>query len=209
MYRRLVFCGVLALSVLGSAYSAQADCSAEVDAAFVKLRQAAAFRMMTKIVNDQGSLSMSVDYVPPDRMHQTVETGTSAGTVELIVIGSDAWSNQGQGWAKVPDKFAKEVSGQMRQSLSGNKSANAAYECLGEKTFEGAKYVAYRTELPPVAAKTGAGAVPGNVQMLYVDKETGLPVRNIVTKPDAPNERLFDGTFQLREGLKIDVPATR
>lgn len=207
MHRRLGFCWVLALSLLGGAQSAQADCRAEVDAAFAKLRQATAFRMTTTIVNDQGSLSMSVDYVPPDRMHQTVETGTSAGTVELIVIGSEAWSNQGQGWAKVPDKFANEVSGQMRESLSGNKSPNTAYECLGEKIFEGAKYVAYRAELPPVATNTADDAASGNVQMLYVDRDTGLPARNIVTKQNAPNERLFDGTFQLRDGLKIEVPA--
>lgn len=192
-----------------STQAARADCSAEVDAAFGKLRELSAFRMETTIVNEQGSLRMAVDYLPPDRMHQTVETGTDAGTVQLIVIGSEAWSNQGHGWARMPEKFANEVAGQMRQSLAARQQAGTDYECLGEQTVEGKTYLAYRASLPAVHGNTAAEPPPPNVQTVYIDKETGLPARNIVTQGDAPDTRLFDGTFKVREGLKIEAPAVQ
>ncbi len=42
--------------------------------------------------------------------------------------------------------------------------------------------------------------------MVYIDKALGVPVRNIVTPEADPNKRLFDGTFSLRDGLKIEPP---
>jgi hypothetical protein len=159
--------------------------------------------MEATIVNEQGQLRMSVDYVPPDRMHQTVETGTAAGTVELIVIGSEAWSNQGQGWAELPETFAKKVSAQMHLALAEGQNRDTDYQCLGELQLEGGQYLAYRAELPP--AKAASDGKP-NIQTVYIDKVSGIPVRNIVTPQDAPEKRLFDGTFRLREGLKIEKP---
>jgi len=178
-----------------------------VEAAFAKLRELPAFQMATTVVSEQGTLKMSVDYVPPDRMHQTVETGTSAGTVELIVIGSDAWSNQGSGWAPLPEKFATQVSSQMRLSLAQGQSRDTEYTCLGEQGFEDARYTAYRAELPPTGAKVPTLAKP-NIQTVYVDKISGLPVRNIVTPQDEPEKRLFNGTFKKLDGRKIEKPAT-
>lgn len=148
---------------------AHADCSAEVDAAFEKLRQSTAFRMETTIVNEQGSLRMSVDYLPPDRMHQTVDTGTDAGTVQLIVVGSDAWSNQGHGWARMPEKFANEVAGQMRQSLAARQHAGTDYECLGEQAVDGKNYLAYRASLP---AEENRSASP---QHRHARRQAGYP----------------------------------
>lgn len=160
-------------------------------------------------MNEQGALRMAVDYLPPDRMHQTVETGTDAGTVQLIVIGSDAWSNQGQGWARVPEKFANEMAGQMRQSLAGRQHTGTDYECLGEQAIEGKNHLAYRASLPSVHGNTAAEAPRPNVQTVYIDKVSGLPVRNIVTPSDAPDNRLFDGSFHVRDGLKIEDPTAQ
>lgn len=207
--RRLAGVLLLVSGLCVSTQAARADCSAEVDAAFGKLRELSAFRMETTIVNEQGSLRMAVDYLPPDRMHQTVDTGTDAGTVQLIVIGSEAWSNQGHGWAKMPEKFANEVAGQMRQSLAARQHSGTNYECLGEQTFEGKTYLAYRASLPAVHGNTAAEPPPPNVQTVYIDKVSGLPVRNIVTPGDKPDTRLFDGTFQVRDGLKIEAPTTQ
>lgn len=55
-----------------TAGSALTDCTSEMNDAFAKLRKSAAFRMETKITNPQGTLTMSNDYVLPDRMRQTV-----------------------------------------------------------------------------------------------------------------------------------------
>ena len=53
--------------------------------------------------------------------------------------------------------------------------------------------------------KAAAEAAP-NVQTVYIDKATGLPARNVVTPENDDKKRLFDGTFSLRDDLKIEPP---
>ncbi len=88
--------------------------------AFAKLRKSAAFRMETTITNPQGTLTMSNDYVLPDRMHQTVSMSSGGpGTMEMILVGGKAWSNQGNaGWAEVPEKFASTIAKQMKDTVA-------------------------------------------------------------------------------------------
>lgn len=198
---------LLALSFTASA--AAADCTAEVNEAFAKLRKSAAFRMETRITNAQGTLTMSNDYVLPDRMHQTVSMSSGGpGAMEMILIGGKAWSNQGNaGWAEVPEKFATTIAKQMKETVAEPPKDESQFECLGDVTFEGKTYAAYRAKRGP--AREGSAAAPtadANVQTVYVDKALGVPVRNIVTPESDPNKRLFDGTFSLRTGLKIEPP---
>jgi hypothetical protein len=204
------------ISLLASIGTARADCTSEVNDAFAKLRKSSAFRMETKITNPQGTLTMSNDYVLPDRMHQTVSmSGDGApGAMEMILINGKAWSNQGNaGWAEVPEKFATTIAKQMKETVVEPPKDQSHFECLGEVAFEGKTYAGYRTKRAPDkpdAAPAGPAATPAgdaaNVQMVYIDKALGVPVRNIVTPEADPNKRLFDGTFSLRDGLKIDPP---
>ena len=202
------------IGLLASVSTAQADCTSEVNDAFAKLRKSSAFRMETKITNPQGTLTMSNDYVLPDRMHQSVSmSGDGApGAMEMILIGGKAWSNQGNaGWAEVPEKFATTIAKQMKDTVVEPPKDESQFECLGDVTFEGKTYAAYKAKRS--AGKTdGAPAIPAagaavdNVQTVYIDKALGVPVRNIVTSQAEPDKRLFDGTFSLRDGLKIEPP---
>ncbi len=143
----LAFIGLLA--TIGTAH---ADCTSEVNDAFAKLRKSSAFRMETKITNPQGTLTMSNDYVLPDRMHQSVSmSGDGApGAMEMILIGGKAWSNQGNaGWAEVPDKFATTIAKQMKETVVEPPKDQSQFECLGEVTFEGKTYAGYRTKRAP------------------------------------------------------------
>jgi hypothetical protein len=206
---------ILAFAVLTcTAGSATADCTSEVNDAFAKLRKSAAFRMETKITNPQGTLTMSNDYVLPDRMHQTVSMGGDGPqAMQMILVGGKAWSNQGNaGWAEVPEKFATTIAKQMKDTVVEPPKDESQFECLGDVAFEGKTYAAYRTKRAPGAAAAPAAPGPGpagdaaNVQTVYIDKALGVPVRNIVTPASDPNKRLFDGTFSLRAGLKIEPP---
>ena len=211
---------ILAFAVLTiTAGTAAADCTSEVNDAFAKLRKSAAFRMETKITNPQGTLTMSNDYVLPDRMHQTVSMGGDGPqAMQMILVAGKAWSNQGNaGWAEVPEKFATTIAKQMKDTVVEPPKDESQFECLGDVSFEGKTYAAYRTKRAPGAAEgavaTPAPAPPGpaagdaaNVQTVYIDKALGVPVRNIVTPVSDPNKRLFDGTFSLRAGLKIEPP---
>lgn len=192
---------------------AMADCKTDVDAAFEKLRAAKSFRLKTKIVNAQGQLTMESDYILPDRMHQRVMMDGSTAPMEMILIGNKAWSNQGQGWAEVPEKFAETIAKQMKETVVEPPKASIEYKCLGDKDLEGQTFAAYQGVLPmpipPDAEQKGprvtAVSVP-NQQSVFIDKATGLPVRNIVTPVTEPDKRVFDGTFTVVEGLKIEEP---
>ena len=212
---------ILALAIVTiTAGTATADCTSEVNDAFAKLRKSTAFRMETKITNPQGTLTMSNDYVLPDRMHQTVSmSGDGPQAMQMILVGGKAWSNQGNaGWAEVPEKFATTIAKQMKDTVVEPPKDESQFECLGEVSFEGKTYSAYRTKRAPGAAESAAAApaaaAPGpgpagdaaNVQTVYIDKALGVPARNIVTPVSDPNKRLFDGTFSLRAGLKIEPP---
>lgn len=207
--RVLVAATLIALAHCGSAH---ADCKAEVDQAFSKLRASRGFRLETTIVNEQqGTLRMTVDYQLPDRMHQRVALGSQEQRMETIAIGSKVWSNQGQGWSEVPANFAEVISKQLKESVAEPSKSNLAYECLGESTFEGKSYLAYKATLPPVADEAVKGdkavpAGPANIQTLYIDKASGLPARNVVTKGDGSDTRLFDGTFSVPSDITINAP---
>ena len=45
-----------------------------------------------------------------------------------------------------------------------------------------------------------------NLQNVYVDKETGVPARNIVTPVTDPESRVFDGKFTIVKELSIEPP---
>lgn len=196
---KLLFVAAMALV----AQPAMADqCTDAVNAAFTKLRKSDAFRMETRITNAQGELGVQTDYVPPDRMHQRVDSGTAAGVVELIVIGKRAWSNQGkQGWAELPEKFASTVVAQMHQTIADRKDDGMTYSCLGEQELEGKRYEAYQAKLP-----AAPGADTSNIQTVYIDKVTKVPARNIVTPAAATAKRLFDGRFTLLANRQIEQP---
>ncbi|MCK9909602.1 hypothetical protein MXD81_10710, partial [Microbacteriaceae bacterium K1510] len=121
---------------------AAADCTSEVNEAFAKLRKSAAFRMETKVTNPQGTLTMSNDYLLPDRMHQTVSMGSGGPEkMEMILISGKAWSNQGNaGWAEVPADFASKIAQQMKETVTDAPKDDSKFECLGDVTFEGKTY---------------------------------------------------------------------
>lgn len=202
---------MLGLSI-GLAGHAGASCKEDVDKAFSKLRGSSGFRLETKIVNEQqGTLHMTVDYVLPDRMHQRVALGDQAQKMETIAIGNKVWSNQGQGWTEVPANFAEVIAKQLKESIAEPSKSQLDYDCLGEATLEGKSYLAYKASLPPVVEEKAKGepakaAEPANIQTLYIDQTTGLPVRNIVTKGDGSDKRLFDGTFSTPSDITINAP---
>ncbi len=193
---------------------ADQPCKEQVDAAFAKLREAKAFRLETTITNAEGTLNMKADYVLPDRMHQIVTLTGQPMTMDLLVIGTRAWSTERGAWAELPPAFADTVSKQIKETVAEPPKVATDYKCAGDKDFEGKTYALYQGVLPmPLAAdskdkgpRISAVSVP-NQQNVYIDKGTGLPARNIVTPVTDPSKRLFDGTFTVVHDLAIEPPA--
>jgi hypothetical protein len=193
---------------------ADTSCKEQVDQAFAKLRDSKSFRLETTIVNPkEGTLKMKADYLLPDKMHQTVMLGTDSVQMEMIVIGKEAWSNEGEGWQPMPEKFAATVANQVKETVAEPPKVSTDYTCAGDKDFEGKHYTLYQgilnQTIAPDAKQTGprvSAMTEPKQQSIYVDKETGLPARNIVTPLTDPNNRLFDGTFTVVRDLSIEPP---
>lgn len=212
--RPFILLGLLA-STLPAAAAEGVDpaCTKQVNEAFAKLRSQKSFRLETSIKNDDGLLNLRADYVLPDRMHQTVTLGKDGPPMELIVIGTNAWSNQGSGWAQLPENFAQAVAKQLQDTIAAGTASGTEYTCLGEKDFEGHSLLGFQGALPmPLSEdakergpRMAALSIP-KIQSIYIDKHTGLPLRNIVTTATDPDKRLFDGTFSVVDSLVIDQP---
>jgi hypothetical protein len=205
----------LFLSLLSGPALAELSCKEQVDNAFAKLRDAKKFRLNTTITNKDGTLKMEAEYVLPDRMHQTITLGGEGPAMQMIVVGKKAWSNQGNGWVVLPDQFANTVAIQIQESVANAPKVSTEYKCAGDTEFEGKTYALYQgvlaMPLPADAKEKGprvsAVSAPKQ-QSVYVDKTTGLPVRNIVTPVTDPKNRLFDGTFTVMKDLDIKAPSS-
>ncbi len=209
--------GVLVAGVAIAGPVKAADCAAEVTAAFEKQRKTKAFRMSAETKGDQGPVAMQVDYVPPDRMHQTVRHPSHKEPLETIAIGRWAWGTMGGGWEELQPQFAQAVVAHMRQTLVDPLQSPAAFTCLGKLSYDGKDYVAYRSEdgaasgaaQPPDKGPGAAAANPASaalVRTVYVDPASGLPMFNVVaeTKPGA--DPVFKAVFSYPADLKIDAP---
>lgn len=212
-FSTLLLCAAVASPGVGQAATTDPACTKSVNDAFAKLKAQQAFRLETTIKNADGVLNLRVDYVLPDRMHQTVTMGKDGPPMELIVIGSNAWSNQGSGWVQLPENFAQTVAKQMQDTLASGTSAGIEYKCLGSQNLDGKPLTAFQGALPmPIpddgkerGPRVAALSVP-KVQKVYIDDASGLPIRNIVTAATDPDKRLFDGTFSIAKGVVIEVP---
>ncbi|PPD29652.1 MAG: hypothetical protein CTY20_05560 [Hyphomicrobium sp.] len=197
---------VLALAASAAAPSGAvaADCGAEVAAAFERQRKTPAFRLVADTKGDQGLVKMQIDYVPPDRMHQTVTHPNHTAPLETIAIGRWAWGTMGAGWEELQPQFAQSVTAFTKQTLVDPIPSDSSFECLGKVAFEGKDYVAYRTKSTADAA--AAGGSTAIARTVYVDPASGLPMLNVVADVKPGTEPLFKGIFSYPADLRIEAP---
>ena len=72
---------------------AHAGCQEEVAQALERQRKTSAYRATISTVNEKGPIKIEMEYVLPDRMHQTVKAVLEPGAVETILVGSRAWAS--------------------------------------------------------------------------------------------------------------------
>ena len=203
----------LVLLMVASA-AAHAACKDEVASALERQRKTSAFRMQTMMISQEGKVDMTVDYVLPDRMHQTIKSATDADPVETVVIGKDAWTRQGKAWEPVHPQIRDALVNQMEETLGDDPGTLGAFECLGKKPVEGKDLLAYQGENEqggPKDVSKGANDKPKlpdrPVRIIYVDPTTGLPMRSIFARADKLDKPIFEATYSYPADIKIEAPA--
>lgn len=180
-------------------------CSDEVSAALQKLRKSSWFRMDSHMLTENGPSTMQVDYVLPDRMHQTVTAKLTNKTTELILVGNEAWSKQDEtGWKPLPQKAVNQIKEQMQDSVVTQQTDVGSYACKGRTTVDGRDVLSYRLDSE---AEKGSTADPNQAyRMFYVDALTGLPVSNTLLAPGHEDRPVFKTTYTFPLDMKIDPP---
>jgi hypothetical protein len=193
----------LALSA-GPASSAGASCREEVVAAFNKQRTSRAFSMVAQLKGESGSVEITAEYVPPDRMRQTIVAPGQPAPLETVLVGRRAWSRQSSNWEELMPAIAYTIIAQVREAVVEPPKDVGQFECIDKATIDGKEYLAYRS-IEKAGADTRGSTITRPVhRTVYVDPETGLPAINIVAedKPDAVP--LFKGVYAYPTDLVIE-----
>jgi len=203
-----------ALALLIAASSAvHAACKDEVASALERQRKTSGFRMETVMVSPEGKISMTVDYVLPDRMRQVVSSAGDPAPVETVLVGESAWSRQGAEWKPLHPEIRDALVTQLKETLGDDPGAVGDFECLGKKPVEGKDLLAYQGEnVEPGPKDLSPGAkdkpkLPDRpVRIIYVDPITGLPMRSIFARANRLDKPIFEAVYSYPADIRIEAP---
>jgi hypothetical protein len=162
------------LAMAGPAFAG--DCSKDVLAAFSKQRASKVFRVEFSQPTAEGEVHMKIDYMPPDRMLQRVESPTMPGEQETMLVGNRAFAGSGGAYEELLPQFTQSIIAEFNTAV-GVPAKLGTFDCLGHAKVDGQDYLAYRT-----AEKVAPGADTSKVmaRTIYVDEATGKPAFNVI-----------------------------
>lgn len=179
------------------------DCSKDVLAAVEKQRSSKAFRVAMTQGTAEGPVDMTVDYMPPDRMLQTVTSKHMAGPQQTMLVGTRAFAGSDGAYEELLPQFAQSVVSEMANAV-GKPDHIGTFECAGKQTVDGKELLAYRAV--DKDAKPGANPDETLARTIYVDPATGLPAYNIVAAVSGKGEPALKVTYSYPTDLVIEAP---
>ncbi len=213
MMRQMTFAALAAMASL-AATPAAADCSQEVALGVLAQGKQPFLRKETDMITESGPVNMIVEYHTPNRMRQVVTPkGGQGPTVESIVVDEKAWSNSGNGWTLLPPSATDMLLQYMIKSISQVYQDVGKFECKGAETLDGKRVRAYvginaAPELPEEAKGLGESTAQKNeaVRMIYLDADTGLPVRSILARGGHIDKPIFKEVYTYPDKIEIEPP---
>ncbi len=177
-----------------------ADCSADVMAAFEKQRAGKTYRVAMTQPTAEGPVQMTVDYVLPDRMLQTVVAPHMPDEQQTMLVGSRAFAGSGGAFEELLPQFTQSVISEF-QAATGSERNPGKFDCLGKQTLDGKEYVGYRT------SGGGADGV-ALARTVYVEEASGLPAFNIVGAASGAGDPVMKAIYSYPKDLTIEPPAS-
>lgn len=203
--RRLVLVLVgLAFVGPGAVSGAHAeDCSKDVLAAIVKQRTSKAFRVSMTQGTAEGPIDMTVDYLPPDRMLQTVVGKHMPGEQQTMLVGDRAFAGTSGGYEELLPHLVQSIVAEVKTAV-GTPTNVGVFECGGKVAFEGKDYLAYRAT--DKDAKPGTSPDDVLARTIYVDPTTGLPAYNVVAAVSGKGEPVMKAAYTYPTDIVIEAP---
>lgn len=195
----------IALAMLAfSAPAFAANCADKVKAAFEKQREEKMYRIVTQQPSAEGPVDMTVDYILPDKMLQTVQSPSMPGDQQTMLVGGRAFAGSGGGFEELLPQFSQSIIAEFRQSTTSSLDNLGDYKCLGEVEFEGQVYLGYRLIDPSSKDKPAEEIV---ARTIYVDTKTGLPAFNVVSGNSGEGEPIMKLAYSYPNDIEIIAPA--
>ena len=211
MMRLMTMTALMAVAGL-AASPAAADCSQEVALAVMAQGKQPFLRKESNMITENGIVNMVVEYQTPNRMRQVVTPQNGKGpTVESVVVDEKAWSNSGQGWTELPPATTDMLIQYMIKSIGQIYQEVGKFECRGVESLDGKKVRSYRglNPDPPKDAPPGLESTADKneaVRLIYLDVETGLPVRSLLAREGHLDTPIFKEVYTYPEKIEIEPP---
>jgi hypothetical protein len=200
MQRCAMFCAI-SLALAGTAL-ADDKCRQGVADAFTKQRSTHAFVVDSEMKSPAGPVNIKVEYLPPDRMHQTIRAPNQEA-LETVLYGIRAYSRQGGAWEELMPAVAQTVIAQVRAAAVDPPQEVGDFDCLGNTAFDGKDYVAYRSVEKHADAGAATGTPPFH-RTIYIDPKSGLPAVNVVSADAPGSDVVFKSIYSYPEKLEIE-----
>lgn len=181
------------------------DCTKDVVAAFEKQRTSKAFRVAMTQPSAEGPVAMTVDYIPPGKMLQTVKSAAMAGEQQTMLVNDRAFAGSSGAFEELLPQFTQSIIAEVNSAVGGPPQNLGQFECLGKAAFEGKDYTAYRSADKDVKPGTDPGSVLART--IYVDIETGLPAFNVVATVSGKDAPVLKAVYSYPTDIVIEAPA--
>ncbi len=193
---------VAILSLIAAAPALAEDCSKDVAAAFEKQRTSKAFRVAMTQPSAEGPVEMTVDYLPPNKMLQTVKAAHMPGEQQTMLVDGRAFAGSSGAFEELLPQFTQSIVAEVATAVGPPKNLGT-FECLGKVAFDGKDFVGYRTSDQPAGSDPAATMA----RTIYVDPTTGLPAFNVVAAMSGKAEPVMKAVYSYPADLTIVAPA--
>jgi hypothetical protein len=205
MHRFAALLGLVVVVIASPVSAAEDSCKAEVVEAFTKQRTSKAFTMQAELMGESGPVTINVEYIPPDRMRQTIVAPRQKAPLETVLVGTRAWSRQGSVWKELMPAVAQTIIAQVRDAVMIPPKDVGEFECLGSSTIDGKEYLAYRSIEKQTGVPKGSTITRPVHRTVYVDPKSGLPTINVVAEDAADAKPIFKGVYEYPTDLVIEA----
>src|SRR6476661_5065093 len=94
-----------------------ADCTKDVAAAFEKQRTSKAFRVEFSQPTAEGEAQMTIDYLPPDRMLQTVTSPAMPGEQQTMLVGNRAFAGTSGNLEELLPQYTQSIEAEVKEAV--------------------------------------------------------------------------------------------
>lgn len=197
----LAFIPLLPTVILAASPALAEDCAKDVAAAFEKQRTSKAFRVAMTQPSAEGPVDMTVDYIPPGRMLQTVTAAHMPGEQQTMLVDGRAFAGSSGAYEELLPQFAQSIVAEVATAV-GPPANLGSFACLGKVTFDGKDLLGYRTSDAPADANPDTTMA----RTIYVDPASGLPQYNVVAALSGKAEPVLKAVYTYPTDVVIEAP---